>query len=61
MVVETLKTVNIEDDEIVPHSDYVTIGLVGKNSWVIEYYDMPPSTDNCSISLLTIYDTFCNN
>ncbi|KAF9130331.1 Guanine nucleotide-binding-like protein 1 [Mortierella sp. 14UC] len=26
---ETLKTVNIEDDEIVPHSDYVTIGLVG--------------------------------
>ncbi|KAF9902938.1 Guanine nucleotide-binding-like protein 1 [Linnemannia zychae] len=28
-LVETLKTVNIEDDEVVPHSDYVTIGLVG--------------------------------
>ncbi|KAG0262582.1 Guanine nucleotide-binding-like protein 1 [Linnemannia exigua] len=26
---ETLKTVNIEDDETNPHSDYVTIGLVG--------------------------------
>lgn len=22
---------NIEDDETVPHSDYVTIGVVGKN------------------------------
>jgi hypothetical protein len=30
LIVETLKTVNIEDDETVPHSDYVTIGLVGK-------------------------------
>ncbi|KAF9153186.1 Guanine nucleotide-binding-like protein 1 [Linnemannia schmuckeri] len=28
-LVETLKTVKIEDDETVPHSDYVTIGLVG--------------------------------
>ncbi|KAG0288616.1 Guanine nucleotide-binding-like protein 1 [Linnemannia gamsii] len=28
-LVETLKTVNIEDDETVPHSEYVTIGLVG--------------------------------
>ncbi|KAG0060300.1 Guanine nucleotide-binding-like protein 1 [Linnemannia elongata] len=29
LLVETLKTVNVEDDETVPHSDYVTIGLVG--------------------------------
>ncbi|KAF9923087.1 Guanine nucleotide-binding-like protein 1 [Linnemannia zychae] len=26
---ETLKTVNIGDDEVAPHEDYVTIGLVG--------------------------------
>ncbi|KAF9088207.1 Guanine nucleotide-binding-like protein 1 [Mortierella sp. AM989] len=26
---KTLQTVNIEDDEVVPHKDYVTIGLVG--------------------------------
>lgn len=29
-IAETLKMVKVEDDETVPHSDYVTIGLVGK-------------------------------
>lgn len=43
-IASTLQTVNIEDDEHVPHKDYVTIGLVGKDPVVWVHLQMNDST-----------------
>lgn len=53
-IVETLKTVNVEDDETVPHSDYVTIGLVGKKSFDFWRQTLVVYICACFINLLII-------